>query len=77
MIMSNMFVFFGSQIVRKLTNETYVNAVRASILNNPRTNPDYRHYGGRYAVMEDSGTAHINVLAPNGDALAVTSTLND
>ncbi|KAK9752728.1 hypothetical protein QE152_g4046 [Popillia japonica] len=43
---------------------------------------DYRtcnkttHYFGVYEPIEDSGTAHISIVAPNGDAISVTSTIN-
>ena len=33
-------------------------------------------YGGDYFTPNDHGTAHTSVLAPNGDAVAVTSTVN-
>ena len=33
-------------------------------------------YGSNYLVTEDHGTAHTSLLAPNGDAVAVTSTIN-
>ena len=31
------------------------------------------HYGPQYLGLEDSGTTHLNVLAPDGQAVAVTS----
>lgn len=34
------------------------------------------HYGANYSNVPDQGTAHISVLAPNGDAVSVTSTIN-
>ena len=37
-------------------------------------NPDY--YGAEYDMPEDSGTSNTCVLAPNGDAVAITSTIN-
>lgn len=30
-----------------------------------------------FSTIQDHGTAHINILAPNGDAIAVTSSIND
>ena len=33
-------------------------------------------YGADYITPIDHGTAHTSVLAPNGDAVAVTSTVN-
>lgn len=46
-------------------------------IDDSRTVNNYTHYGASYAIVEDHGTAHINVLAPNGDAVAVTSTINN
>ena len=37
---------------------------------------DIGHYGGVFYSPEDHGTAQISVLAPNGDAVSVTSTVN-
>ena len=34
------------------------------------------YYGADYYVPSDKGTSHTSVLAPNGDAVAVTSTIN-
>lgn len=34
------------------------------------------YYGSNYSNVMDQGTAHISVLAPNGDAVSVTSTIN-
>ena len=37
---------------------------------------DPEYYGAEFANKEDHGTAHLSVLAPNGDAVSVTSTIN-
>jgi gamma-glutamyltranspeptidase/glutathione hydrolase/leukotriene-C4 hydrolase len=37
---------------------------------------DAEHYGAEVIVPDDHGTAQISVLAPNGDAVSVTSTVN-
>ncbi|GFS58532.1 glutathione hydrolase 1 proenzyme [Trichonephila inaurata madagascariensis] len=34
------------------------------------------HYGVNVTVHEDHGTAHVSIIAPNGDAVSVTSTVN-
>lgn len=61
--------------LRKLTNKNYAAFIRDGILDN-ETYSDYEHYGAVFANEEDHGTAHISVLAPNGDAVAATSTVN-
>ena len=34
------------------------------------------HYGAVYYTPENHGTAHVSILAPNGDAVSATSTIN-
>lgn len=50
---------------------TYVSEVWANISDNFTHNISYYH--PHYSAMEDSGTTHLSVLAPNGDAVAVTT----
>ncbi|CRL05054.1 CLUMA_CG018160, isoform A [Clunio marinus] len=47
-----------------------------SLIDDEKTFNDYEHYGANYSVIEDHGTGHISILAPNGDAVAITSTIN-
>ncbi|XP_021704343.1 gamma-glutamyltranspeptidase 1 isoform X2 [Aedes aegypti] len=63
------------ELLRKLTNENYAAFIRDGIFDN-MTFSNYEHYGAEFANEVDSGTAHISVLAPNGDAVAATSTIN-
>lgn len=49
--------------------------IRTTIEDN-RTYQHYQHYGAKYAIVDDHGTSHISVLAKNGDAISVTSTIN-
>jgi gamma-glutamyltranspeptidase / glutathione hydrolase / leukotriene-C4 hydrolase len=58
-----------------MTSSEYVNAIRSQI-DDSKTYNDFDHYGALTANIEDHGTAHISVIAPNGDAIAVTSTIN-
>ena len=41
-----------------------------------RTYNDTDHYEANFFTPEDHGTAHISVVAPSGDAVAVTTTIN-
>ena len=45
-------------------------------INDSRTYNDPSFYGGDFLVPTDHGTSHTCVLAPNGDAVSVTSTVN-
>ncbi|XP_058055488.1 glutathione hydrolase 1 proenzyme-like [Anopheles bellator] len=59
----------------KLTSKTYARFIYEGI-EDDRTHSDYQHYGAEFATENDQGTAHVSVLAPNGDAVSVTSTIN-
>ncbi|XP_053694328.1 glutathione hydrolase 1 proenzyme-like [Sabethes cyaneus] len=61
--------------LRKLTNKNYAAFIRDGILDNT-TFSSFEHYGAEFANEEDYGTAHVSILAPNGDAVAATSTIN-
>jgi gamma-glutamyltranspeptidase/glutathione hydrolase/leukotriene-C4 hydrolase len=37
---------------------------------------DQAYYGPGWPIKEDHGTAHISVVAQNGDAVSLTSTVN-
>lgn len=50
-------------------------SVRDQILPDKTFN-DYTHYGAEFSMEADHGTAHISVLATNGDAISITSTIN-
>ncbi|KAM8718012.1 hypothetical protein ACLKA7_004681 [Drosophila subpalustris] len=52
-----------------------VQRVRA-LIRDDSTSQDYRDYGANFTVEPDHGTANMNVLAPNGDAISITSTIN-
>jgi gamma-glutamyltranspeptidase/glutathione hydrolase/leukotriene-C4 hydrolase len=36
----------------------------------------YQYYGGTWLDKLKTGTAHISVIGPDGDAVALTSTVN-
>ncbi|XP_017481986.1 PREDICTED: gamma-glutamyltranspeptidase 1 [Rhagoletis zephyria] len=63
--------------------ETYKNLLSTSfaaetrkLISDDRTYTDFGYYGANFTNENDKGTANIAVLAPNGDAIAVTSTVN-
>ena len=41
-----------------------------------RTVNDPEYYNGNYMDVNDFGTAHVSIIAPNGDAVSVTGTIN-
>lgn len=62
-------------LAEQIVDVHYANHVRSLIWDNQTFN-DYKHYGGEFALTEDHGTAQISVLAANGDAISLTSTIN-
>ena len=58
-----------------MLNLTYAEEIRSKIEDN-RTYREFSHYGANYSTPDDYGTAHISIVAPNGDAISVTSTIN-
>lgn len=69
------FVEGVAALVKNLTNIEYANEVRKKI-DDRRTHNEPGYYGEHFAAPEDHGTAHISILAPNGDAISVTGTIN-
>ena len=63
------------QLVKNLTSEDYAYMTWQNI-NDSYTVNNASHYGADFFAPEDHGTTHLSVLAPNGDAVAVTSTIN-
>lgn len=64
------------QLNNNLTSKDYANQIRMKI-EDTKTWNDPGHYGASFdSGAEDHGTAHLSVLAPNGDAVSVTSTIN-
>ncbi|XP_011634709.1 glutathione hydrolase 1 proenzyme-like [Pogonomyrmex barbatus] len=65
-----------TEIIRNLTSKSFARAIREKI-DDEQTWQDPRHYGSsNYVGVEDHGTAHVSVLAQNGDAVSITSTIN-
>ncbi|KAF2884624.1 hypothetical protein ILUMI_21545 [Ignelater luminosus] len=64
-----------TQLLQNLTSAAYANQIRSQIKDNS-TSTDPLDYGAVFYNQPDHGTAHISVLADNGDAVSVTSTVN-
>ncbi|XP_043065801.1 scoloptoxin SSD14-like [Drosophila bipectinata] len=63
------------EVYENLLDPKFAAGVR-KLIQEDSTSENMSHYGAKYAGVEDHGTAHISVLAPNGDAVSVTSTIN-
>ncbi|KAK2584968.1 hypothetical protein KPH14_002556 [Odynerus spinipes] len=63
------------RLLTNLTSADYAEVIRKEI-NDYRTSNDPKFYGAITATTTDSGTAHVSVLAPDGSAVSVTSTIN-
>jgi len=63
------------ELLANLTSHAYADGIRAQI-DDDRTH-EVAYYGPDFgALPPDAGTAHINVMAPGGGAVALTGTIN-
>ncbi|XP_055533128.1 glutathione hydrolase 1 proenzyme-like [Wyeomyia smithii] len=69
------FVSDIDKLIDDLGSKSYADDIRTKI-DDDRTFTEYKYYGAEFAEQEDHGTAHASVLAPNGDAVAITGTIN-
>ncbi|XP_031627923.1 scoloptoxin SSD14-like isoform X2 [Contarinia nasturtii] len=69
------FVEDALKVVQNLTDSKFAAEIRQKI-EDFKTYEDYKHYGASFSSKEDSGTAHINIIASNGDAISATGTIN-
>jgi len=63
------------QLLRSLQSKDYGEQIRQNI-NDSRTYTDPGYYGAVNYSGDDHGTAHVSIIAPNGDAASITSTVN-
>lgn len=64
------------ETVRELLDVDFANHIRTFINDEQTFNNSEYYRTNASAVTLDYGTGHISVLAPNGDAVALTSTIN-
>ncbi|CAG9802290.1 unnamed protein product [Chironomus riparius] len=69
------FVESAKILVQNMTDPNFADLMRKKI-NNTRSFDNIEYYGGHFVSEEDHGTAHISILAPNGDAISATGTIN-
>ena len=72
----NLYQFsFTPQALNEMTSSAFGDFIRTNKISLTQTfNTSY--YGGYYADQQSSGTSHASILAPNGDAVAITGTIN-
>ncbi|ODN04054.1 Gamma-glutamyltranspeptidase 1 [Orchesella cincta] len=63
------------ELYKNLTSTDYINEIM-ELIHDDSTNNTYEYYGAEYWQPEDHGTSTMSLVAPNGDAIAVTSTVN-
>ncbi|XP_067204018.1 glutathione hydrolase 1 proenzyme-like isoform X2 [Linepithema humile] len=63
------------KVLANLTSNDYAEVIKERIKDN-RTSNDPEEYGAVTATIVDAGTSHVSVLAPDGSAVSVTSTIN-
>ncbi|KAG5877461.1 hypothetical protein JTB14_024994 [Gonioctena quinquepunctata] len=63
------------EILANISSKAYASLTRQKI-HDTTTSQDPQYYGAYTGNTEDHGTAHVCVLAPNGDAVSVTSSVN-
>ncbi|CAH2003890.1 unnamed protein product [Acanthoscelides obtectus] len=64
-----------SRLLSDLTSKSYAEDIRRKISDNS-TSYEPKDYGAVFYSSEDHGTAHLSILAPNGDAVSITSSVN-
>ncbi|XP_075221199.1 scoloptoxin SSD14-like isoform X2 [Lycorma delicatula] len=64
-----------AELLEELSSPEYIQQIKNNI-SDTFTSQDYKYYGAKFDLEPDHGTANIAVLAPNGDAVSVTSTVN-
>lgn len=69
------FVEHAIEVVKNLTDDKFAKEIREKI-SDQRTFDDIKYYGADFSSKDDHGTSHINIIAPNGDAIAATGTIN-
>ena len=61
-------------MIKNLTSENYIKEI-LKLIKDEKTF-DQKYYGPGWEVKSDEGTAHLSIVAPNGDAVSLTSSVN-
>lgn len=65
----------AAELAQSLMSVEYAHEHRR-LIDDRRTFGNVEYYGANFSMAADHGTAHISVLSPDGDAVAITSTVN-
>ncbi|XP_066903102.1 glutathione hydrolase 1 proenzyme isoform X3 [Halyomorpha halys] len=65
-----------NEVLNKISSASYICEIKEKILKTRKTGNCPEDYGAKFTTPNDHGTVNIVVLAPNGDAVSVTSTIN-
>ena len=63
------------QWIETLTDPAFADGIREKIQDNV-TFSDIEYYDPAFDIKTDSGTSHVSVVAPDGGAVGITTTLN-
>ncbi|KAG5666823.1 hypothetical protein PVAND_014833 [Polypedilum vanderplanki] len=63
-------------IMKQMSEKSYADSLY-NLISDQGTKNDASYYGAKTADVDDKGTAHLSILALNGDAISVTNTIND
>jgi gamma-glutamyltranspeptidase / glutathione hydrolase / leukotriene-C4 hydrolase len=66
---------FVKEIVTQLLSPEYAKHVKNRI-DDATTFTDSEKYSAKFTAPNNDGTSHISIIAPNGDAISVTSSIN-
>lgn len=64
------------EVEEDITNIDFARHINGQIVDSKTFN-DCEHYGAKFSNKDDHGTANINILASNGDAIVATATINN
>ena len=65
------------KVVQYMLNTSVAAMMRSMITDNTTHDPTYYELPEVFSPLSLTGTSHLSVLAPNGDAVSATSTINN
>ncbi len=67
-------LFFDGQLMKNMSSAEYISSILSEI-DGERTH-DTSYYQPSFSVAKEAGTSHMSVLAPDGSAVSITTTIN-